>query len=197
MITYIYNGKEMSAREIKALNKNVSYREPTQIGAVPVLVTIKPTCGELERVTRDGVTTDANGNTVQAWKVVDMFTSDIELEDGIVKTIAEQEHEYLAKKQADVIEQARAKLTAAIENLLNTKAIEYRYDDIKSARASAGVPLDGTESAAEIAIYNEALTLAKWDRAVWAKSTEIETDVLAGTRTMPTVEELLEELPKL
>jgi len=195
-MNYIYQGKELSAREIKALNPNTVYKDPTQVGAVPILPTPKGECGELERRVRDGVEIDGLGNTVEKWKTVPMFTADIELEDGTIKTVAEQEHEYLTKKQADAIEQARAELTKAIENLLNTTAKEFRYDDIKSARASAGVPLDGTESDAEVAIHNESLTLAKWDRAVWAKSTEIEAAVLAGTRTMPTVEELLSELPK-
>lgn len=88
-------------------------------------------------------------------------------------------------------------LSNSIQDHLDRKAQEYRYDNIKSARAMAGVPLDGTESVYEVSISNQAISLAKWDRAVWAKATEIEEAVLSGTRAMPTIEELILELPIL
>lgn len=99
-------------------------------------------------------------------------------------------------KTVKEIEQSRVVMDSAIQNMLNTKAKEYRYDDIKSARASAGVPLDGTETIEEVSIYNEALALAKWDRSVWAKSSKIEQEVLSGIRPMPTVDEVLAEMPE-
>jgi hypothetical protein len=94
-----------------------------------------------------------------------------------------------------LIANARESMTNAIDNLVNSKARELRWDDIKSARAGAGVPLDGTETASELAIHNEALSLAKWDRAVWGKANEIEQAVLSGARPMPTVDEVLSEMP--
>ena len=97
----------------------------------------------------------------------------------------------------DIVAKARETMTNAVQTLVDNKAREFRWDDIKSARAGAGVPLEGTESVAEIAIHTEAVKLAKWDRAVWAKAGEIEAEVLAGTREIPTVEELLAELPVL
>ena len=104
-------------------------------------------------------------------------------------------NEAIKLKATKDIDIARTMMDGAIQNMLNTKAKEYRYDDIKSARASAGVPLDGTETIEEVSIYNEALALAKWDRAVWAKSSKIEQEVLSGIRPIPTVNEVLAEMP--
>jgi hypothetical protein len=102
--TYYKDNKEFTTRELVATYyKGVSLPKGydfTKDGVSVVLPTPKPKCGELERVIRDGVTTDTKGNTVQAWKVVDMF-SDYTNEDGTVVTKSEQEAEYLAKKQQD------------------------------------------------------------------------------------------------
>ena len=83
------------------------------------------------------------------------------------------------------IEKARGDIETEIVKELDRIAKQYRYDDIKSARASAGVPLDGTETDEEVAIYNEALSLAKWDRVVWAESSRLEQQVLDGTVALP------------
>lgn len=96
----------------------------------------------------------------------------------------------------DMQEKAQA-LTDAVQSHLDERAKQYRYDNMKSARAMAGVPLDGTENSFEIAMAEQAINLAKWDRAVWSKSTEIEAEVLSGIRGLPTVEELIAELPPL
>lgn len=74
---------------------SISKNTIAELGYVPVLQAPAPTpSSPVKVVRRNGVTTDANGNKVQAWIEVDMF-SDI---DG--QTKAEQEAEYLANKQA-------------------------------------------------------------------------------------------------
>ena len=57
----------------------------------PVGVTAKPTegVGPYQRVRRNGETQDSNGNWLQAWEIVDMFSDDPEL-----GTKAEQEAAY-------------------------------------------------------------------------------------------------------
>ena len=193
-MNYIYNDKEMSAREIKALNQNVSYKNPIQLGAVAIMPTPKPECTDLQQVIRNGVEIDAKGNTVEKWKIVDKFT-EFTNEEGKVVTKSEQELAYTTQLAEEKTKAARETMTNAVQTLVDNKAREFRWDDIKSARAGAGVPLEGTESDAEIAIHTEAVKLAKWDRAVWAKAGEIEASVLAGSRVIPTVGELLLELP--
>ena len=69
---------------------------------------------------------------------------------------------------------------------LDTKAKEFRYDNMMSARSYAGY---------ENAFQAEAQKLAVWASNCWVKAGEIEADVLAGNREMPTTDELLAELP--
>ncbi len=88
-------------------------------------------------------------------------------------------------EQAEAIENSRYDIEKEIIKKLDLVAKSYRYDDMKSARSSASVPLDGTETDIEIAIYNEAVSLGRWDRAVWGKSTDIEKQVLNGDIAMP------------
>lgn len=72
----------------------------TDLGLTAVLAAPKPDCTDLEQVVGNGVTTDANGNTVEAWSVVDKF-SDTTDEDGVVTTKAEHETAYTARLVAD------------------------------------------------------------------------------------------------
>jgi len=92
-------------------------------GAKVVLVTPKPSCGELERVQRDGIEEDALGNTVQKWKVEPMFSEYTNDEDVLV-TKAEQEADYIQKKFKDtvptVITMRQARLALLDAGLLPT-----------------------------------------------------------------------------
>ena len=77
-------------------------------GVYPVLQAPKPEpSGEYKTVVANGVTTDANGNWVNAWTEQDMF-SDYTDEDGNVVTKASQEEAYTAKKTADAEAAVRA-----------------------------------------------------------------------------------------
>ena len=67
----------------------------TDLGLTAVLAAPKPDCTDLQQVAGNGVTTDANGNTVEAWSVVDKF-SDTTDADGVVTTKAEHETAYTA-----------------------------------------------------------------------------------------------------
>jgi len=176
---FLYNDKEMSAREIKALNPNTSYKCPTQVGAIAILPTPKPECGELERVTRDGVTTDALGNTVQAWKIVDMFSDTEEA------TKAEQETEYLAKLADDAIEARNKLVETTIQDILDTEATDAGYDSIISACSYMG----------SINFGAEAKTFLDWRDAVWTYIFTVQLDVLSGAIQEPTMDELLAGLP--
>ena len=158
--------------------------------------TPKPITTELQVTYIDGTEIDSKGNLVTKWSVKDKF-NDYTNDEGVIVTKADQEVAYTTQLTEEKIKAARETMTNAVQTLVDNKAREFRWDDIKSARAGAGVPLEGTESVAEITIHTEAVKLAKWDRAVWAKAGEIEAAVLAGTRVIPTVEELLAELPVL
>lgn len=77
-------------------------------------------------------------------------------------------------------------ISNAIQNMIDDKAKEYRYDNINSTAKYLR---------SNSPFYNEVVALNNWCDACWIKSEEIEKDVLAGARAMPTVEEVLAEMP--
>ena len=72
----------------------------TDLELTAVLAAPKPSCTDLQQVIGNGVETDAKGNTVEAWSVVDKF-ADTTAEDGTVTTKAEHETAYTASIVAD------------------------------------------------------------------------------------------------
>ena len=72
----------------------------TDLELTAVLAAPKPSCTDLQQVIGNGVETDAKGNTVEAWRVVDKF-ADTTAEDGTVTTKAEHETAYTASLVAD------------------------------------------------------------------------------------------------
>jgi len=85
-----------------------------------------------------------------------------------------------------ILEQKQKAFNNAIQTHLDNKAKEFRYDNIMSARSYAGY---------ENPFQAEAQKLAVWASNCWVKAGEIEDDVKAGNREMPTVDEVLSELP--
>jgi len=75
----------------------------------------------------------------------------------------------------------------AVQSVLDTTArANGNWDNMLSARAAA---------AFENSFQSQALTLAVWWAAVWTACHQILADVDANVRPIPTVEELLAELP--
>ena len=171
--------------EIKVLNPNTSF--PTPFVAPDDFVvcfdTPKPECGELQVAYQDGTEIDSKGNRVIKWSVKDMF-SDYAREDGTVVTKAEQEAEYATKKLQDT---AKA-MEEGIETHINTtvKAKGYNSQDSIAKYLVVGNPF-----------YDECTAISLWIGSVWVYSHQVQADVMAGTRVMPTIEELIAELPAL
>ena len=90
----------------RSANKNMSLPRVwtadtlADLGLTAVLAAPKPDCTNLQQVVGNGVTTDARGNTVEAWSVVDKFADTTDEED-VVTTKAEHEKSYLARLTAD------------------------------------------------------------------------------------------------
>jgi hypothetical protein len=99
-------GEVKTQGEWRAENRNVSLPRVWTaatlegLGLTAVLAAPKPDCTDLQQVVGDGVTTDANGNTVEAWSVVDKF-ADTTDDEGVTTTKAEHEAAYTAKLVAD------------------------------------------------------------------------------------------------
>jgi len=78
-------------------------------------------------------------------------------------------------------------LNNAIQKHLDTQAQSLRYDDINAIGKYVGYDND---------FRTEAEKLGAWASSCWKVAGEIEADVKAGNRDMPTVDEVLNELPK-
>lgn len=74
----------------------------------------------------------------------------------------------------------------AIQQHLDDKAKELRYDNINSIAKYLGY---------ENPFKLECEKLGLWCANCWVVAAQIEADVLAGTRTAPTIEEVIAELP--
>ena len=119
----------------------------TDLGLTAVLAAPKPDCTDLQQVMGNGVTTDAKGNTVEAWSVVDKF-SDTTDEDGVVTTKAEHETAYTAKKDADAAASVRTqrddKLKAtdwtALSDVTMTAEMTTYRQALRDVPAQAGFP---------------------------------------------------------
>ena len=82
----------------------------------------------------------------------------------------------------------QAILTNAVQEMLDNQAKSLGYDNIFTASTyvASSIPKFQTESVALVA----------WRDQVWVSCYAILVDVLAGIRLIPTVDELLAELPK-
>ena len=109
----------------------------TDLELTAILAAPKPSCTDLQQVIGNGVETDANGNTVEAWSVVDRF-SDTTAEDGTVTTKAEHETAYTA-------------------SLVAAEAASVRADRDKRIALTDWTALSDVTMTAEMAAYRKAL----------------------------------------
>jgi hypothetical protein len=93
------------------------------------------------------------------------------------------------QKQVAAAQAALTALTTAMQAHLDDSARTRGYDGILSlcSYAASAHPKFAAEARAGVA----------WRDAVWAKGYEIQAAVLAGTRPMPTIAEVMAELPAL
>lgn len=123
---------------------------------------------------------ETNGDTIPDWcKSTDGYFI-VDNKDDLPENV---KHKLLKQET----EQKRAEMNVSIQNMLDKKAQEFRYDSILSARSYVGF---------NNPFKNEAQALATWSANCWAKASEIEADVLSGKREMPTIEQVLSEMPE-
>lgn len=87
-----------------------------------------------------------------------------------------------ARLQEEYAQRTAAEVTQAIDALHVATCKAYEYDNMNNATGWAP-------------FYPKAMALALWGKACWDKSTEIRDDVIAGNRPIPTVEEVISEMP--
>lgn len=83
--------------------------------------------------------------------------------------------------------QVQAATIVAIQNLLDTTAKSHGYDDLRSTVSYIGSSVPKWN--------NEGLRARAWRDECWVKAQQIQDAVKAGTRTLPTVAEVLAEMP--
>jgi hypothetical protein len=84
----------------------------------------------------------------------------------------------------------QAQIGSAVQSLIDgvcTSGVPY-FRDIFSARGYVGDP--------NPAYHDRAVALRDWSSSVWTALDEIQADVMAGNRALPTLAELLAELPQ-
>jgi len=84
------------------------------------------------------------------------------------------------------LEDYKKSVNSKIQILLNRQALALGYDNINSIGKYIGYDNPYRE---------QAESLGSWAANVWATAEQIEADVKAGNRDMPTVDEVLAELP--
>jgi len=101
----------------------------------------------------------------------------------------------LAELEAQAkVELQQKEFNDTIQNYLDTKAQEYKWDNMQSARAAV-VPIKDSDSDVVKEMKNNAETLTDWYFEVWATASQIQYDVENGDKEMPSVNEVLVELP--
>lgn len=86
-------------------------------------------------------------------------------------------------------EEIQAQLTAKVQTYLDTTAQKLGYDSCLSVCSYVDTGV--------VKFDEEGEAFRKWRSAVWAKGYEIVAEVQAGTREIPTEEELFAELPNI
>ena len=140
-------GEVKTQGEVRRMHSNTSLPRVwdanvcSALGIDPVLEAPKPEVTGYTQAVRDGATQDANGNWVQAWTVVDMF-SDYTDQDGNLVTKTDQENDYQARLNSEA--------AASVRTQRDAKLAESDWMVIKSAET-------GIALATEWATYRQAL----------------------------------------
>ena len=93
------------------------------------------------------------------------------------------------QKQKEAVEALQKHYTDLIQRLLDVEAQKLGYDNCNSVCTYVDTGVQKFD--------DEGVAFRKWRSAVWAKGYELLAEVQAGTRPVPTEEELVELLPKL
>lgn len=156
----------ISEREIREATPNVSYAVPfNPDGYAVVFETPKPAYNPItQTVIETTPVLTIKGTWEQVWQVVALGSD-------VIEANLQEANRQLQKA-----------ITDAIQNLLDTTAQQYRYDNIHNACGWAPELPD-------------AVALKAYGVACWNKAGQLEAEILAGTRPIMTVAEFMAEMP--
>lgn len=164
-------GQVVTEDEYRNLTPNVSY--PAVLipdDADVILAAPAPTITEHQSAYQSAPVQDSLGNWVTGWTVVDWDEGQI------------------AAYEATKLVQTQAAYTAALEALYDTTAQSRKYDNRLTCALRAGYAGP---------FQSEGTTFAVWMDTCNAYAYQVMREVLLATRPLPTVEELISELPEL
>lgn len=124
----------------------------------------------------------------------ELIDGDVELLDG-VWTLRKTINILPQPSEDELAEVHLQNILAHIQIELDHEAMKTGWDDMQSARACTGIPLDGNETEIELAMYNDAVSLGRWYLKVWGYVYQIQADVNNSIRLEPSIEEILINLP--
>lgn len=109
--------------------------------------------------------------------------------DGLNKSIEDNFSWYWQQGEQEQAEQLTKQFTASVQKWMDNKAQERGYDNIISACTYA----DSTDEK----FAAEGKAAKEWRDKVWRHCYDVVAQVVSGNRDIPTISELLAELPKL
>lgn len=87
-------------------------------------------------------------------------------------------------------EEQLASFSTSLQYLLDNTASQYGYDNIYTAISYADEP-------AVLKFQDEGKAFRKWRSLLWEQANSIKQDVMNGLREVPSIDNLIQELPKL
>lgn len=162
----------LTEREIRDAFPNTSFPQPfNPEGYAVVFSAPQPTFDPITKGVRESnPVLTIKGTWEQTWEVFDLSP------------------EQIAENQANFAFGRMKACEAALELMLDKEAQERTWKDCLSARSAAGYPSS---------FQAEGIAFVQWWAACWESAHTILEDVNAGTRSIPTVEEFLSEMPLL
>lgn len=109
--------------------------------------------------------------------------------DGLAQSIENNYEWYWQQGEQEQTEQLTKQFTASVQKWMDSKAQERGYDNIISACTYA----DSTDEK----FAAEGKAAKQWRDKVWRHCYDVVAQVVSGNRDIPTISELLAELPKL
>ena len=109
--------------------------------------------------------------------------------DGLAKSIEDNFSWYWQQGEQEQTEQLTKQFTQSVQKWMDVKAQERGYDNIISACTYAG--------STDEKFAAEGKAAKEWRDKVWRHCYDVVAQVVSGNRDIPTISELLAELPKL
>ena len=182
----------VTEREIRSQFHNTSFPSPFVAPEPYALVfeAPRPEHDKLTQIVREiAPVLTAKGHFEQQWEVVSRFTEYTD-EAGVTHTVVEQEAAAVVEHQTKEAERIRTEIMDGVQRYLDDFARTKTYDSILSACTYA------TSLVPKFAAEGQYCVSAR--DTCWGVVAQIEAEVLAGTRPVPTgFEEIKPELPVL